>query len=263
MQVLLLRLAFKFVLVTSFTSIKHPALQRKCFVWKNGTSWANQSGVEAVIEVIEQKQIIVLVRSKLDKFTLVELLSAIIQTVLATQNEFCRKVLVRESLVLPKDAIAYPLDLTKVVTASIMDIALTVKAGKKFVVLKNNQSILLDKLLHFEAYAHMKEDMLQELFSEHSLKHYSPISNEFIQCFSEYMHSRVHDIIAVFKPSQKQLDMFRALSDFTKIVKVLHLWKEKKGVNGTYCDLHKTLDQFSVFAGRNPLKAAKGMTGLL
>ena len=30
------------------------------------------------------------------------------------------------------------------------------------------------------------------------------------------------------------------------------------GAKGTRCNLHKKLDQFSVFAGRNPLKGATG-----
>ena len=266
LQVLFLRLAFKFALVPTdiaITSMQHPALQRKCSVWKNGITWVNQSGVEALVEVIEQKQIIVLVRSKLEKLKSVELLSAIIQTVLVAQNEFCCKVLVSESLIFPKDARAYPLDLTQVATVNMTDVAQTVKAGEKFVVLNNNQSLLLDKLLHFEAYASMNEDILQELFSEHNPKHYTQIQPEFMERFSECMHGQVGDIIAVFKLSYKELDVIRTLSDYHKVVELLQLWKKKNEVNGTYCNLHKMLDQFSVFAGRNPLKVAKGMACVL
>ena len=39
---------------------------------------------------------------------------------------------------------------------------------------------------------------------------------------------------------------------------VFRLWKEEKGAEGTR-NLHKKLDQFSVFAGRNPLKVATGI----
>ena len=67
----------------------------------------------------------VIVRSKLEKMELVKLRSAIINTIITAKEEFCSKVLVRESLI---DAAVYPLDPSKVTSVSIIEVAATVTA---------------------------------------------------------------------------------------------------------------------------------------
>ena len=61
LQVLLLRLAFSLALAPhEHTSTKLPALQRNCQVWKNGICWGDKSGVEALVEVNENKSVVVM-----------------------------------------------------------------------------------------------------------------------------------------------------------------------------------------------------------
>ena len=67
LQVLLLRLAFSFALIPSNIRSTSVLIQRKCSVWKNGISWANQSSGEAIVEVQDQKEIVVLTHSKQKK----------------------------------------------------------------------------------------------------------------------------------------------------------------------------------------------------
>ena len=59
-QVLLLRLAFSFALAPSDqSSVNALVLQRRCQVWKNGICWANRSGGEAIVEIIDLKKVVV------------------------------------------------------------------------------------------------------------------------------------------------------------------------------------------------------------
>ena len=257
LQVLLLRLAFNFALVPS-DSCSAPTtipVQRKCFVWKNGISWANQSGSEAIIEV-DQRKVVVMTRSKQMKLKSVNLRSLVIQVVLLTKSEFCPRVLVKESVILPEYAIYYPINLTQSKTIDITDVALTVKEGEKFVVLDHNQTIELDKLLHFEAYSMLNEQILHDLFDQEIPQHHLKISRELIYLIAEHAHIKTDDFITICKPSLWQLSSCGA-HPRDKLAQVLQLWKEEKTM-GTPCHLHCTLDQFSVFAGRNPLMVCEG-----
>ena len=139
LQVLLLRLAFLFALApTDPSTDDRLALHRKCSVWKNGIYWVNRSGGEAIVEVSNLRQVLVIVRSEFKKMELVRLRSAVINTVVSAKEEFCSKVLVRESLILPEDVV-YPLDPSKVTGVSITEVAATITEGKEFAINDKNK----------------------------------------------------------------------------------------------------------------------------
>ena len=261
LQVLLLRLAFQFALISSVVPASSLAIRRKCYVWKNGISWANQSGGEAIVEVMDQKKVVVAIRSKkvaeLPKLESVHLRSLVMQTVMLTKNEFCPKVEMSESLIHPKDTIDYPIDITQAKCVGIKDVAQTIKEGKEFVVLENNETLSLKELLYFEPYANMEESLLRELY-EDPLQHHQAISDHLIYYIAERTHVNVDDYNTILKPSQLKLASCTTTPAVHKLAQILRLWKEKMGTDGTCCCLHRQLDQYSVFAGRNPLKVAQG-----
>ena len=165
-QVLLLRLAFSFALAPSDqSSVDALVLQRRCQVWKNGICWANRKGGEAIVEIINFKKVVVIVRSK-KKIELSRLRSKIINTVVNAKKQFSSKVAVKESLLLPEDAIKYPLDLAKVTAVNITEVAETIKEGNDHVLNENHQIIELEKLVDFEPYANLGEAILEEVFDE-------------------------------------------------------------------------------------------------
>ena len=167
LQVLLLRLAFLVALAPTDPSTgDRLALHRKCSVWKNGIYWVNRSGGEAIVEVNNLRQVVVIVRSKLEKMELVRLRSAVIKTIISAKEEFCLKVLVRESLILPEDAAVYSLDPSKVTGVSISEVAATIAEGKRFAIIDKTQSVELEKLICFESYTYLGEPLLQQLFSK-------------------------------------------------------------------------------------------------
>ena len=262
-QVLLLRLAFQFALISSVVPASSLAIRRKCYVWKNGISWANQSGGEAVVEVVDQKKIIVITRSKkvakLPKIESIHLRSLIMHMVMSTKKELCRKVEMAESLIHPNDTVNYPIDITQAKCVGIKDVAHTVKEGKEFVVLENNETLSLKELLHFEPYANMEESLLREL-SEDPSQHHQPISDKVINRIAKCVHVNIDDYCAVIEPLLQQVATSNASNgEVNKLSQILRLWREEMGPDGTCCSLHRQLDLYSVFAGRSPLKVAQGM----
>ena len=261
-QVLLLRLAFQFVLISSFASATSLTIQRKCSVWKNGISWANQSGGETIVEIVDQKKVVVLTRGKnlvkQPKLESVYLRSQIIRTVLSTKNELCPKVDMKESVIHPKDAAEYPINVTQAKCVSIKDVAQTVKEGKELVVLDNRETLSLKELLRFEPYANMKEQLLRELYEDPS-QHHHKVSDDMNIRIAECVYENIDDYIAILEPSPLELATCATMpGDIHKLAHILHLWKEKMGPDGTRCHLHRLLDQHSIFAGRSLLDVAKG-----
>ena len=67
------------------------------------------------------------------------------------------------------------------------------------------------------------------------------------------LHENTDYIIKLFKPCPANLMDRAPPGDVHKLVRVFQLWREEMGAEATRCNLRKQLDQFSVFAGRNPL----------
>ena len=252
LQVLLLRLAFLFALApTDPSTSDYLVLHRKCSVWKNGIYWVNRSGGEAMVEIINLREVVVIVRSMLEKMELVSLRSAVIKTVIDAKEEFCSKVQVRESFIRPEDVAVYPLDPRKVTAVSITKVAATIAEGKKFV---KNQRIELEELICFEPYAYLGEPLLQKLFSEDVIEG-DEITDELLYDFAKRTYKNIKEYITVL---ELKVDMRVSLEGVRGLLQVFQLWKDEMGKEGTLKNFKKKLDQFSVFAGRNPLKLTTG-----
>ena len=261
LQVLLLRLAFGFALA-SYDSISdaHPTLNRKCKVWRNGLSWLNRSGVEAIVEVINQKHIIVMTRCVLlNKMELLRVRSAIIRKVLDTVEELCPDISVIESFILPDGVNCYPLNPEQVAAVDVVEVARAVKEDIQvpFVVVQD-QLIQLEKLLYFEPYAGLGERVLQQLFDRSNSQHV--VKLDFLLSITDKIpYSKVHDFIDVLKTPRSTVTSVERQADIIDSHKLVKLLKEAIGVEGTYCNLQDLLNQYSVFAGRNPLEVSTGL----
>ena len=257
LHVLILRLTFTFVLVPSkSSSFDVQTLPKPCRVWKNGLFWSNRSGIEVIVEVTNQKQIIIVMRCLESQESIAELIftrSAIIRMVLNTKEELCRKVLVHESFICPRDAIHYPLNILKIKSVRIVEVAQSVAEAKVGVLDESQGMLKLETLLHFEPYANLGEPILQKLFNEDS---HTEIEDEFLYRIADCVHKQTDNFIVLFKPSATRLDNIVDLApqgETHRLVRVFQLWKEEMGAEGTCHNFRKKLDQFSIFAGRNPL----------
>ena len=256
LQVLLLRLAFLFALAPTDPSTgDRLALHRKCSVWKNGIYWVNRSGGEAIVEVNNLRQVVAIVCSKTKKMELVRLRSAVIKTIISAKEEFCSKVLVRESLILPEDAAVYPLDPSKVTGVSITEVAVIIAEGEEFAVNETNQTVELDKLTYFEPYAYQGEPLLQKLLSKDNTEDKEITDKLLTDIASKCPRESLDKYHAIFK---QEINACASHEGAHGLLQVFQLWRDRMGKEGTRKNFKKKLDQFSIFAGRNPLELITG-----
>ena len=251
-QVLLLRLAFSFAF-SKLPSTDFPSLQRKCAIWKNGIYWGDRNGTETLAEIAEQNRVVVLMRCPKVKSKCLQLRSLLIQKVLAAAREFCSKVSTVESFVNPSDTTHYPLKPTSQLALNNMtEVASAVATGASSVVHDSGRPVSLDSLLSFEPYADLGEANLRELLCSHCS---TKISEEFLSKLAFCISNKPQAVLNVFEtillPLSERASLEAASSPLYRVRQVLKIWKD--GCEGTYQCLQEKLDQFSVFAGRNPL----------
>ena len=260
-QVLLLRLAFTFGLEPTVPSMTYtPALERTCSVWKNGISWCDRLGVRVLVEVADQKQVVVLLSCHpAQEMTLVHVRSSIISKVLSTKEEFCPKMVVNESFLQSQDAAQYPLDEKNVKPVTMIELSKVIKEGSRFAVLNTREQVQIEKLLFFEPYADLGESILCEFFDKERPNYHEEIRDEFLYRIADKVLKKMNFFIELFETSPSRLDneVDMAPSGEThKFVRVFQIWRDAQE-EGSRSDLRKMLDQFSVFAGRNPLVSWK------
>ena len=249
-QVLLLRLAFKYALVRHVN----------CKIWRNGVSWFDRSGARAIVEIVNEKHVTVLIYS-LDRVALVQLRSSVIREVLAVKEELCHKVLVNELLVLPEDARSYPLDMTRITAVTLTEVAQAIIEEKPFALFNATTLVNLKQLLTFEPYANLGQVIIQELFSD-DRNCVKEIEDTLLQQIASKASDHLDDFTVALNPPRLQLDgIDKQASPAQQLLQILHLWKkeQKESLGRSRWSLGNQLDQFSVFAGRNPLAIAASM----
>lgn len=247
-QVLLLRLAFKFALVRHVN----------CKFWRNGVSWFDRSGARAIVEIVDKRQVVI-VTYALDRVTLVQLRSSVVQEVLKAKEELCHKLLVDELLVLPENAKSYPLDMSQVTAISLTEVARAIQEGKPYAIYNINTLVNLKELLHFEPYADLGQAIIQELFPDDDKVSIEEIDDSFLQKIASRAYDQLDDLTVVLNPPRLQLDSVdRQVSPAYQLLQILQLWKNerKERIERSRWSLGNVFDQFSVFAGRNPLTIA-------
>ena len=250
-QVLLLRLAFSFASAPSDQfSADSLVLQRRCQVWKNGIFWANRSGGEAIVEIVDLKKVVSTIASE-EKIELSRLRSSIINTVIKAKKEFCSKVAVKESLLLPEDAMKYPLDLAQVTAVSINDVAETIKEGTGYVLNDNHQKIKLERLVGFEPYANLGEAILEEVFDEQNSA--EEVLDELFFHLADRTHQHEELRTVCELPLSRLANERTPQGAIHSLAHVFQHWRDEMAKEGTKKNFRKRLDEFSVFAGRNPL----------
>ena len=250
-QVLLLRLAFSFALAPSDQSSADTlVLQRRCQVWKNGICWANRSGGKANVEIIDLRKVVAIVHSE-EKIELSRLRSSIINTVINAKKEFSSKVAVKESLLLPEDAMKYPLDLTEVAAVNITEVAETIKDGKGYVLNEKHNNTKLEKLVGFEPYANLGEAILEELFDAQKSAEEDLDKLFFHLADRTHQHEELRTVYEL--PLSRLANERTPQGAIHSLAHVFQHWRDEMAKEGTRKNFRKRLDEFSVFAGRNPL----------
>ena len=93
LQVLLLRLAFLFALESSSEDTDNLGIYLNCSIWKNGIFWGTHFGINMLVEIIDNKYVVVM--SRFNASNLVKCLehrSQVLHTVLECVEEFCPRI---------------------------------------------------------------------------------------------------------------------------------------------------------------------------
>ena len=131
-------------------------IKRICSVWKNGIYWQDNDGVTSIVDVIEQRKLLILMQCKTGcEVECIQRRSSVISMVFKTQRELCPKAKFDEYFLDP-NSLKHPVaNFNKQTLFSIDEIKGAIMTGKQQIVVNRaNKDIKLQTLLCFEPYSH-------------------------------------------------------------------------------------------------------------
>ena len=256
LQVLLLRLAFSFALKESCDAPNQGiGIHRNCHLWKNGIFWGSVFGMQTLVKVTsDNKSVILLARFQdADLLRCVQHRSEVINTILQCKKQFCPRVFIKESFIDSSSPLQYPLnlDVDDLNICTLEDLATAVVSDYvcPSIILQCNP-IPAKNFLSFEPYLEMKVATIEQLWNEKNEK--KVISERFLSTFVQQASEKLALFIKILVARDDQL--------YQNLLK----WRDGDMNNQkTYYDLRKTVDQYSVFAGRNVLVSVSFLLSIM
>ena len=262
LQVLILRIVFTFRLAPASKVLHNvPTLQKFCSIWKSGIYWCNNDGITAHLELAENGRSLVL-KMRSDTVRPEGLIhrSRIMTTIRETVECFGRNVNVIESVIDPDEVVKHPLkNPSDLPLVNIKDIAEAVSSNRRMMKSTQQVAFAFKHLLQFEPYAGLDQTTIQCIHSDKNANKDEKISRAFISHFaSQISNPEIEDYDQVVRNSR----MYRRIlspsiinippvSPRHEVVQVLETWRSE--TEGTYSSLRETLNNYSIFTGRNPL----------
>ena len=252
LHVLLLRLTFTFVASSSEASV----LRKQCDIWKNGIHWGTRNGVEIMVELIEEKTVVLmLVRCfKGQELEAVKLRTAVLKKIWEAKQEFCPKAEANEYLIHPSELRQISSQTLKVPKISITEIAQTIVEGSPFVICpSNNKPLPLDTLLYYEPYSRMGKDHIEMLLSKKNIN--NSISPDTLLSLSNFLHPVYQHLVKVLKIPPAELGYHTEKWRDHPVQMLHHLFESwaSRREQPTFGTLRSEFDQYSIFFGRDPL----------
>ena len=253
LQVLLLRLAFLFALESSSEDTDNLGIYLNCSLWKNGIFWGTHFGINMLVEINDNKYVIVM--SRFNASNLLKCLkhrSQVLHTVLECVEEFCPRIATVESFIEASSALEYPFELNYERTlCNVKDLseALISNCKNPSVVLpESGKSVTAQSLFSFEPYAEIDVSTLQELWNKTNDNKLIP--NAFLSRLVKNISNNIELLIKIFNESAHVPPGCSRNILYQEIVN----WRDKSETElRTYKDLREKLNKHSVFAGRNIL----------
>ena len=133
-QVLLLRLAFSHVFPVESNEVDptSPALQQACTIWRRGIKWTTPSSVDVIVEMTDDRVVLLLCCAKGKELQLVKLRAQVMAEIQSVKREFCSNAVSVERFV-PNPQ--YPVDLKESDSVSLDKIAHSVSIHEDAVML--------------------------------------------------------------------------------------------------------------------------------
>ena len=203
------------------TNSKVQALQRVCSTWKNGISWKDENNIEIMVEVTEHNRCVTILVSNSHLIESYQIRTLLIREVINLKNELCQCK--TEQFVIAPGNVRNVIDkeMRHRTLCSLKDVArgVLVKGLVRYINSTSDerrdvQSVVGEK----EPYYCIDPLVTKSLFSDS--KKDSPLPSQYIQ----HVKEMCREIMTWYLPSS----------------------------DSTHLSIRKHLNQFSIFAGRNP-----------
>ena len=244
-------------------SMMNFVLKRDCKLWRNGIHWLEQSGIDAIIDIVNQRTLLLLMQCPQgSEVQLVKRRSQIISMVFETKEEFCSKADLQQCFLEPS-SVKHPLEkFDDCVMFSLESINDSIVNGQQYII-ENHQRIGLDKLLYFEPYAEISNDTVVQLVDEAN-SHQQATDEIFFSLARQLCH-RYTFFLHLCHPTDVRTTRMTGLAihgperDNThKLARLLMQIKQTPS-GGTFHELHKLLDQLSIYCGQQPPQGRYGI----
>ena len=243
-EVLLLRLAFKNALpVSDEVDHQNPALKQRCTIWRRGIKWTTLSSIDALVEMTDERVLVLLRCKKGKELKLVKLRTQVMLEIQSVKKEFCDNVVTVEKFV-PKPQ--YPVNLE--LSVSLQEIAYSISCHEDAVLLSVDTPLDITQLVFFEPYMFCNPQCLVDLFCKDLVSCY--VSPQFIECISSNI-SCVDGFCTILNVPLHKVAGDSSSSDYDKAVRMFLEWQTQS--DGTYQCLRQYMDKYSIFSGRNIL----------
>ena len=224
-------------------------IKRKCSVWKNGLYMQDNNGVKTIVDIIDQRNLLVLMNCQARKeMSLIERRSTIISMVHNAKQEFCSKAEFLEYFMHP-ESIKHPLtviDNSQLFSLPCIRSSINEAEGELYVINDHDQEVELETLLCFEPYAELDADVIRQLCTQ-SVQQTSDIS-VLLKSIAKQLHHRCPLLMRMIT-QRGRLPAQLATSNYeSTLYKILI----SKFNSATCADVRKFFDQFSIFCGRQP-----------
>ena len=256
LQVVLLRLAFllTFELKSSSDSkdLDYLGIHRKCSLWKNGIFWGTHFGMDTLVEIVDNKSVVVMARFKASHLLkCTKQRSQVLQIVLECVQEFCPRLSTVEFFIetSSNSTLKYPFDFSDDSLCTVKDLteALVINCDNPSVVLsESGKSISAQSFISYEPYAEIEASTLQELFDKNNDNKVVP--DVYLAKLVKKISKNLPFLVKIFNeeahiPCSKD-DLYQEILN----------WRDSSIAEPkTYSQLRNKFDQHSVFAGRNVL----------
>ena len=246
LRVLILRLAFQHKPAEANSDC--PALERFCSVWKTGVCWSTADGLEVRVEVHGMKTVVLLVQAQKLSAGLFCVQSSSIRKIVEAAVDFSPSVDSEELLVNASSVKSFEGS----PRVSLKHVAHSIVQKKSYVVTDTGiKSSPMKEFLWMEVYANLGENILQLLFNENDPAHHTKVTNRFIAALISSWNETPELQTVIFSIFAREIPGPQKNTD--NLETVIKLWRDLDHNDGTYHSLRQTLDQVSVFAGKNPL----------
>ena len=224
-------------------------IKRKCSVWRNGLYMQDNNGVKTIVDIIDQRNLLVLMNCQARKeMSLIERRSTIISMVHNAKKEFCSKAEFLEYFMHP-ESIKHPLtviDNSQLFSLPCIRSSLNEAEGELYVINDHDQEVELETLLYFEPYAELDADVIRQLCTQ-SVQQMSDISI-LLKSIAKQLHHRC-PLLKRMITQRGRLPAQLATSNYeSTLYKILM----SKFNSATCADVRKFFDRFSIFRGRQP-----------